>query len=111
MSKHTQGPWHHAGYARSMAFRVTKTPDDANGDICNVLAGLAAKENGEVEANARLIAAAPDMLAALNFLNQCSAPMTGQQEECWKLVRAAIFKATGELFNTDAQRLPAGRTD
>jgi hypothetical protein len=35
------------------------------------------------------------MLAAREFLDGCSAPMTEQQEECWKLVRSALAKARG----------------
>lgn len=50
---------------------------------------------GEMQSNARLIAAAPDLLNALKFLVECSAPMTGQQEQCWIAIRRAIAKATG----------------
>ena len=99
MSKHTPGPW-----AVGPAFDNDGQPEiiiehqtpAGNLVVAVALGGLQGQEE-----NARLIAAAPDMLAALNFLNQCSAPMTGQQEECWKLVRAAIAKATGELFNSN----------
>ncbi len=50
-------------------------------------------------ANARLIAAAPDLLAALMALNKAYGhPFTGQNGnsgECWALARAAIAKAEG----------------
>jgi hypothetical protein len=121
MSKHTPGPWTHAGYARSMAFRVTKTPDDATGDVCNVLAGLAAKTNEEVEANARLIAAAPELLSALKEARRWIGDgdlSDGMEREIWTqkyaaavdLVDAAIAKATGELFNTEGKQ-PAQGTE
>jgi DUF1680 family protein len=106
MNKHTPGPWAYAGYARSMAFRVTKTPEDATGDVCNVLAGLAAKTNEEVEANARLIAAAPDLLEALMHC----ATDEGPEQEWLDRARAAIAKATGELFNTEGKQ-PAQGTE
>ena len=45
-------------------------------------------------ANARLIAAAPDLLAALEEL--CLAPNKHRPEEYWEAARAAIAKAKGE---------------
>ena len=36
-----------------------------------------------------------ELLEALQYIVGCSAPMTGQQEECWKAMRAALAKATG----------------
>jgi hypothetical protein len=65
MNKHTPGPWFAVKYLRSNAYRVTTSPDDARGDICNVLAGLGAQASAEVTANASLIAAAPELLEAL----------------------------------------------
>ena len=50
--------------------------------------------SGVEYANAKLISAAPELLEALQFLVECSAPMTGQQEQCWISIRAAIAKAT-----------------
>lgn len=64
-TKHTPGPWHAVKYARSNAYCITLTPGNANGDIANVLFGLGASVSDEVGANARLIAAAPDLLEAL----------------------------------------------
>lgn len=48
------------------------------------------------EADAHLIAAAPVMFAAIEYLVQCSVPMSPQQQECWVSLRAAIAKARGE---------------
>jgi hypothetical protein len=89
MSKHTPGPWKTVSAYADIEVR---TDSDA-------LVAVVTPVRCESAENARLIAAAPDMLAALDFLNQCSTPMTGQQEECWILVRAALAKARGELFN------------
>lgn len=70
MSAHTPGTWHAIQYQRSSAWRVTTTPLQASGDIANILAGLAARTDAEVRANAKLIAAAPKLLeAAQNALH------------------------------------------
>ena len=45
------------------------------------------------EANARLIAAAPDLLAALEAL--AALPNKRRPEEMWEAARAAIARATG----------------
>lgn len=50
----------------------------------------------EVDANTRLIAAAPEMLEALEALEQLDDDPNGWDEYCAK-VRAAIRKAKGEL--------------
>lgn len=54
-------------------------------------AGLA-----EADANTDLAGAAPALFAAINYLLSCSVPMSGQQEQCWISLRAAIAKALGE---------------
>ena len=48
------------------------------------------------KANARLIAAAPDLLEALIELADCGAEAWGEDRPCVKWARAAIAKATGE---------------
>lgn len=68
MNAHTPGPWFAVQYNRSAAWRVTTSPSDAHGDIANVLAGLAARKDADVAANAKLIAAAPKLLEALQGL-------------------------------------------
>lgn len=51
----------------------------------------------EAEANARLIAAAPDLLAALEALAEEEQPACrhGDVERVWKAARAAIAKVRG----------------
>jgi len=58
-TKHTPGPWY--VYQDLKDFNVSKDIKDMSWDICQ-LANWSAEEN---EANAHLIAAAPDLLEAL----------------------------------------------
>jgi hypothetical protein len=55
----------------------------------------------ELEANARLIASAPDLLEALRVLTEYNAEMSGDvslfdRDDLWQKAEAAIAKATGE---------------
>jgi hypothetical protein len=95
-TKHTLGPW------ASCNFRVTSNP--ANGlrrYICDT-ANNRATRTPENEANARLIAAAPELLEALITLSDCaSIPLQSHMPDCDfckadKLAEAAIRKAKGE---------------
>ncbi len=52
----------------------------------------------EMEANARLIAAAPELLAALEAMCLNMANDGGEYRDCYKAARAAIAKATGEAW-------------
>ena len=52
--------------------------------------------DGEVEANARLIAAAPDLLYALEEALHLIETLTPLEGSTVRIVRAAIAKATGE---------------
>jgi len=87
MSNHTPGPWAVFDFSRDMIL-------DSNGDLIAVI--IDGKSDETKLANARLVAAAPDLLEALEealkeFLFDCydDHPLA----EKW---RAAITKATGE---------------
>jgi len=85
MSKHTPGPWRY-DYAPGYCGELLA----ANGTT------LAEFVTEPSEANARLIAAAPDLLEALEtWLEQYSSE---EYEDCPEVVqtRAAIAKATGQ---------------
>jgi hypothetical protein len=105
MSKHTPGPW---AYAPEYGPTVTEPPRITTVARCaNFVIGLPSDypggnyrdgdPSGDEEADARLIAAAPDLLEALEDLvalyplNSTDAIITS--------ARAAIAKARGELFN------------
>lgn len=89
MSAHTPGPWA-ADFGE--AYAVT-APDKGRVAICTNLKGahgMGGRRTGdEVEANARLIAAAPDLLEALEVL-------VAELGDCrlTEPARAAIAKAT-----------------
>lgn len=97
MSKHTPGPWYAVG-------GVVEHPDDTVPDICVCdpkLFGMGhlPRSREEIIANARLIAAAPDLLDAL----QLSLEYWAHREQRYKNrspvwvqeARAAIAKAKG----------------
>ena len=112
--KHTPGPWEE--YRNEDAeFRFAKIGvSGPDGDICYCDmndASAGEYQTSEIEANARLIAAAPEMLAALeqcdnsNYtdfeINVLAACETGMGEIApdlarrYQVVRAAIAKANG----------------
>jgi hypothetical protein len=109
MSKHTPGPWGTA-YLYS-----TRCPENACVDVLAAPksekhSGLKIAEasfsciesdyhvtnRGEAEANARLIAAAPELLFALQNLLAVQAGEGGTAYHSGDIARAAIAKATGE---------------
>ena len=97
MSKHTPGPWtmRESNFAFHIygVFKKSKNAFITAAYWRNADYGAS---RTEAEANARLIAAAPEMLNALKYIVGCSIPLTSQQEECWKAMREAIAKAEGE---------------
>lgn len=90
-AQHTQGPWYIAADAEG-----TMTTDSNGAQIT-----MWPPQGGTVEqcANARLIAAAPDLLVALQMVDRIwSNDQTANldPESPLAIVRAAIAKATGE---------------
>lgn len=86
MSKHTPGPWHVGGPNKCTIY-------DKHGQrLANSFEGVMATQrtDSECEANARLCAAAPELLEALVALVECEQTTP----ELWEAARAAIAKAT-----------------
>lgn len=82
MSAHTPGPW-----------VLTWRPII---DVAGI-ASVPVADDGRHTANAHLIAAAPDLLAALEILIDCASyGDVIQDADAWATARAAIAKATGK---------------
>jgi hypothetical protein len=104
MSKHTPGPWKIDVGAR------TKTARGISAQTRNIVNfnGLSAPSSTQTAANARLIAAAPDLLEALRSFAAAAYPVAeaiNKRGHNWSeayldqvldTARAAIAKATGE---------------
>jgi hypothetical protein len=93
MSKHTEGPWIAVG-------GWVEHPDDAIADICSCYPRALGQEHldrpyEEVDANARLIAAAPEMLEALKAINTAFQWNEQMARPVFDKVHAAIAKAEG----------------
>lgn len=88
--KHTPGPWH-VGVERKQCVysgvaEVAGTKFIA--DLSNPF-----DDGDTIQANARLIAAAPDLLEACKAISTDPGDMASGHEQALKLVRAAIAKA------------------
>ena len=88
--KHTPGPWTHLGWGDIHGH-------EANGGGVDIAAVYLREEDEKWLANARLIAAAPDLLEALKacdeamaYMSEYDIPLTLPDQ-----VKAAISKATG----------------
>jgi hypothetical protein len=93
---HTQGPWKAYFYAKDSYGRIVATvgANDGCNRICEITP-IALPES-EVEANVRLIAAAPDLLAALKAISDYVAVMHGHRGgDISEYATAAIRKAEG----------------
>jgi hypothetical protein len=97
-TKHTPGPWSHR-YLTKYGFIIEN--EDKGQMQFGKLADIMPRGGGESQANAALIAAAPDMLQALIsaeawVLLQKDIPGCSPASEAMlKIIRAAIQKATG----------------
>jgi hypothetical protein len=94
MSKHTKGPWQ---CHRNHHYWQFGTDEFQLGDVC----ATQFTDPGAEEANARLIAAAPELLEACLRLVGSLGVMIGDPDNDGDIVfvRAAIAKATGENPN------------
>lgn len=97
MSNHTPGPWlhvegtHFVGTDDADTQTICYTDDHRN---------RRKRSQAEHEANARLIAAAPELLEALKgLINVCTHPQStkADMKQIAREARAAIAKAEGEL--------------
>ena len=89
---HTPGPWAMRKPVECKDPRVEFWVDanDTQIPIADI------KSNGSPEANARLIAAAPDLLAALEVAYAALEGTTEEQDDAQDLALAALIKARGK---------------
>ncbi len=102
-AKHTSGPWCVDPSDKTAVFKQFKLPRIVNEKVCSVR--FSWMTQGEKEANARLIAAAPDLLEALKGMlsvygiTQADYEFRGigsqVEVDLAEQARAAIAKATG----------------
>ena len=99
MSKHTPGPWQTDQAEHDAPYQDIRI-HAGKGSICSVWIDDAPLHdyNAEQRANARLIAAAPELLEALRTAVDHLEGMPDQEDvaACVVKARAAIAKATGE---------------
>lgn len=95
-TKHTPGPWE-VRYDDQLdhIFTVGEHPRR----IANIFGGVCGQNDSDLEnqANARLVAAAPDLLAACKRYLRAMDEY-GHPDKTDRLMRAAIEKATGEAM-------------
>jgi len=101
VSAHTPGPWaiydERRVFARGLVCEcrvpLENDPEDDEWDSPEVAAAEA-----EAAANARLIAAAPDLLAACRAMAACCGPAetwNGETNAALRMIEAAVAKAEG----------------
>jgi hypothetical protein len=107
-TKHTPGPWEvRCGQETNRPRAIVAPNDTGPGGVGSIVRwnGIGFPSSPAAQANARLIAAAPDMLEALQEIadglaNTGSTPgqwMTRiRKDDAWRIAAAAIRKATGE---------------
>lgn len=97
MSKHTAGPWYivqeEFGERRRLVGNIPVVRMSGPCDAAVISLGC---QRQELEANAALIAAAPDLLAALEAIQQQWANTGGVSGDAISQARAAIAKAKGQ---------------
>lgn len=100
MSKHAPGPWHVIEYANGRAFGVgVQVQTKGNMLVTHNICRLSDMATPQAEANAHLIAAAPQMLEALQMACDRFANMAiCEEEDCEDcFIKAAIRAAKGEV--------------
>ena len=97
MSAHTPGPWL-IDFCDAGGFYVYVEPTVDMGATATIVSrGAWGHKAAESHANARLIAAAPELLAALHGLLFKAPDATGEAHDAiWDAARSAYAKATGE---------------
>lgn len=88
---HTPGPWAAKPTVPSDGFDCWTIIDSSGQDLAW---SKGYQNDAEMQGNARLIAAAPDLLAALGLVWDAHGMDSSVDSSIWQTVRAAIRKAT-----------------
>lgn len=97
MSKHTHQKWYiEIDHATGKPEFIRAFIADEHGGEMYDIANLGCDETGNATANARLIAAAPDLLRALICAEDALHAYSGGEASELERIRDAISKATGE---------------
>ena len=111
-TKFTKGPWTIEPVAAYLStqqqdYLITHSSEDLRSHVCRLFDNALCYEHGATEANAHLIAAAPDLLAALNAIVVNAGYESGEalpqlrelnvSLSCLDAARAALAKARGEI--------------
>ena len=96
MNAHTPGPWNYSTSQEGWSFDIYQAEDAAytkeSSDVATLFVRSVKCDPKETqEANARLIAAAPDLLEALQNLENDDGAIPSH---AWDIVKSAIRKAT-----------------
>ena len=94
ISKHTRGPWRHK--VAGANYWIMAEYDRYIAYIGGADGVFTTHPNTPHEANARLIAAAPDLLEACKLVFQNLEPLYSSEHLCIKMLRTAIAKAESE---------------
>lgn len=98
--KHTPGPWNYLDFGFNEGNEVIYGRETTQRPIAEAIHWLDQSEShAQVKANARLIAAAPELLEALLALDDLRgawSPPDDVIKAAWSKCRAAIAKATGD---------------
>ena len=93
MASYTPGPWGISNASEYPPEEMSVGPEDSDEVVCWINDGV--EPDDVVEANARLIAAAPELLAACKMLLSCSLPRDVSGMRMVDAALAAIAKAEG----------------
>ena len=102
-TKHTPGPWRIEPADKGLV--ITHSDAEHRSHVARLFTGVLCPEHGSIEANARLIAAAPGLLAALHEIliaSQVHDSTTGYYQPLnpyttAKIARAALAQAEEEM--------------
>lgn len=110
---HTPGPWAHEKLGGDQWLITAADLSDYPGDVpwrVAVVLGSVGYDGDQSPANARLIAASPDLFAACHAAREILETLGAEHVAAYEMVSAAISKATNTTAPTQSDRLAtAGR--